>query len=271
MGLGLELVAGAAGCIREKLNDILLRYGCQLAEAHPFPLCRLTIFSFRPAFVIQSIVIYYAGMHNIGLYCGESMNKTFGRVMKTVGIALVALVAWPAHAQLMLAHEGHHSGDCAVKNGAFPVAFSAYEKPKGSLPPMHAFCDHVPEGAGELHLTVDLTDLDSREIPIAVRVVMEGHGEGGHEILSLPAKAYPSGSITFEATFDDPGQYAVLLETEKDGKMTPAVRIPVHVGGGGGHGSHGSGFGVTEIALLVAAAGVAAFFLMRRRTSAKAS
>ena len=35
---------------------------------------------------------------------------------------------------------------------------------------MHAFCDHVPEGAGELHLTVDLTDPDSREIPIAVRM-----------------------------------------------------------------------------------------------------
>jgi hypothetical protein len=197
------------------------------------------------------------------------MNKTFGRVVRAIGIALMALAVYPAHAQLMLAHEGHHSGDCAIKNGDFPVAFSAYEKPKGALPPMHAFCDHVPEGAGELHLTVDLTDPDSREIPIAVRMVMEGHGEGGHEILSLPAKAYPSGSITFETTFDDPGQYTLLLDTEKNGKMTTAVRIPIHVGGGGGHGSHGSGFGATEIALLVAAAGAAGFFLMRRRASAK--
>ncbi|SEL63210.1 hypothetical protein [Nitrosovibrio tenuis] len=199
------------------------------------------------------------------------MKKTFERALNLVWISLVALVALPAHAQLMLAHEGHHSGDCAIKSGAFPVAFSAYEKPKGNLPPMHAFCDHVPEGAGELHLTVDLTDPDSREIPIAVRLVMEGHGEGGHEILSLPAKAYPSGSITFEASFDDLGQYALLLDTEKNGKMTTAVRIPIHVGGGGGHGSHGSGFGVTEIALLLAVGGIAGFFLMRRRASAKAS
>jgi len=198
------------------------------------------------------------------------MNKRFERVVRLFGIALVALVASSAHAQLMLAHEGHHSGDCAIKNGAFPVAFSAYEKPKGDLPPTHAYCDHVPE-AGELHLTVDLTDPDSREIPIAVRLVMEGHGEGGHEIISLPAKAYPSGSITFEAKFEDLGQYALLLDTEKDGKMTTAVRIPIHVGGGGGHGSHGSGVGATEIALLVAAAGAAGFFFMRRRASAKAS
>ena len=59
--------------------------------------------------------------------------------------------------------------------------------------------------------------------------------------------------------------------TEKADKMTNAVRIPIHVGGGGGHGSHGSGFGMMEIALLVAAGGIAGFFLMRRRASAKAS
>jgi hypothetical protein len=67
------------------------------------------------------------------------------------------------------------------------------------------------------------------------------------------------------------GQYAVLLETEKGGKMTTAVRIPVHVGGGGGHGGHGSGIGATEIALLVGAAGIGAFFWLRRRASPKAS
>jgi hypothetical protein len=198
------------------------------------------------------------------------MKKTFERAVNLVWFGLLALVALPAHAQLMLAHEGHHSGDCAIKTGAFPVAFSAYEKPKGDLPPTHAFCDHVPD-PGVLHLTVDLTDPDSREIPIAVRLVMEGHGEGGHEILSLPAKAYPSGSITFEANLEDLGQYVLLLDTEKAGKMTNAVRIPIHVGGGGGHGSHGSGFGMMEIALLLAAGGIAGFFLMRRRASAKAS
>jgi hypothetical protein len=194
----------------------------------------------------------------------------FDLIIKLAGAALVLSVALPAHAQLMLAHEGHHSGDCAVKNGAFPVAFSAYEKPKGDLPPTHAYCDHVPE-TGELYFSVDLTDPESREIPIAIRLVMEGHGEGGHEIMSIPAQQYPSGSIAFTANLEDLGQYAVLLETEKAGKMTTAVRIPVHVGGGGGHGGHGSGIGATEIALLVGAAGIGAFFWFRRRASPKAS
>jgi hypothetical protein len=205
-----------------------------------------------------------------GLETGGIMDKTVEWIVRLACATLVAMATLPTHAQLMLAHEGHHSGDCAIKTGAFPVAFSAYEKPKGALPPTHAFCDHVPE-PGELHLTVDLTDPDSREIPIAVRLVMEGHGEGGHEIVSLPAKAYPSGSITFGANLEDLGQYALLLETEKDGKMTTAVRIPIHVGGGGGHGSHGGGIGVTEIALLVGVAGIGAFLWSRRRPSPKAS
>lgn len=195
------------------------------------------------------------------------MKKIFGRA---AGLALVALIALPVHAQLMLAHEGHHSGDCAIKTGAFPVAFTAYEKPKGDLPPQHAYCDHVPE-TGELYFTVDLTDPESREIPIALRLVMEGHGEGGHEIMSIPAKPYPSGSIAFNVNLEDLGQYALLLETEKAGKMTTAVRIPVHVGGGGGHGGHGGGVGMTEIALVLAIGGAAAFFFLRRRTSEKMS
>src|SRR6476660_4618957 len=109
------------------------------------------MFPFWLRFVIQSI----PRLCSDG-FAERGMNKTFGRVVRAIGIALVALAVYPAHAQLMLAHEGHHSGDCAIKNGDFPLAFSAYEKPKGALPPMHAFCDHVPEGAGELHLTVDL-------------------------------------------------------------------------------------------------------------------
>ena len=89
--------------------------------------------------------------------------------------------------------------------------------------------------------------------------------------MSVPAKQYPSGSITFTVNLDELGQYALLLETEKDGKMTTAVRIPVHVGGGGGHGSHGSGFGMTEIAVLVGACGIGAFIWLRRRTNVKTS
>ena len=160
-----------------------------------------------------------------------------------------------------------HGGDCSIKTGAFPVSFNAYEKPKGQLPPTHAYCDHVPE-VGEHILTVDLQGTKSREIPIGVRLVSatEGQGDGGNTIMFMPAKLYPSGSITFAVNLKELGQYTLLMETEKAGKMSTAVTIPIHVGEGGGHG--GSGIGAIEIALLLGAGGgIAAFFWLRRKPS----
>ena len=199
------------------------------------------------------------------------MNKVSGWVGRLSWAVLIMLVTLPAHAQLMLAHEGHHAGDCVIKGGVFSVNFSAYEKPKGDIPPMHAFCQQIP-AAGIILMSVDLNEPESRKIPLAVRVVMEGHGPDGHEILSLPPKVYPSGSISLgEVNMADLGKYVVLLETEEAGAMKAVVRIPLTVGGGGGHGSHGSGPWVMEIALLLGAAGIGIFFWLRRRKAGAAA
>ena len=100
------------------------------------------------------------------------------------GAALALLLALPAHAQLMLAHEGHHdAAGCVIETGDFPVTFSAYEVPPGGLPPMHSFCQNVPN-IGNINLTIELMDRDSRESPLAVRLVKEeheGHGDQKHE------------------------------------------------------------------------------------------
>lgn len=104
-----------------------------------------------------------------------------GWIVRLGGVVLVSLLALPLHAQLMLAHEGHHgAGGCVIETGEFPVTFSAYEVPEGDLPPMHSFCENVPN-IGKVNLTIELTDRSSREIPIAVRLVKEeheGHGSG---------------------------------------------------------------------------------------------
>ncbi len=54
--------------------------------------------------------------------------------------------------------------------------------PEGNIPPMHSYCENVP-GIGKVNLTIELMDRDSREIPLAVRLVKEGHeGHGdGHD------------------------------------------------------------------------------------------
>lgn len=105
-----------------------------------------------------------------------------GWVTKLGGAVLISLLTIPAHAQLMLAHEGHHdTADCSYHDGEFPVGFNGYEVPDNDLPPQHAFCKNIPT-PGKVNLTVELFDWDSREIPLAVRLVKVGHdGHGGHD------------------------------------------------------------------------------------------
>jgi hypothetical protein len=191
------------------------------------------------------------------------MNKTYGLILRLRWVAvLISMMALPAYGQLMIGHMGHGGSDeCNIKSGPIPLNYSVYEKPKGQLPPTHAFCKHVPN-IGEHIVTVDLQGSKSRETPIGIRLVLT---EGGQNktVMSTPAQPYPSGSITVSVNLKELGQYNLLLETEINGKMSTAVTLPLHVGGGGGH----SGIDMLEIALLLGAGGIAAFFWLRRKPS----
>ncbi len=229
-----------------------------------------------------------------------------GWVTKFGGAVLVSFLALPSYAQLMLAHEGHHdAGGCTIKTGEFPVTFSAYEVPEGGIPPMHSFCENLPN-TGKVNLTIELPH-EAREIPLAVRLVKEGHeghgaksaasaeqkpatdGHAGHEgmnhdehaehvtaehgVVYMPPEVHNSGIIVVAANIQEIGQYAIQLEKKDDaGNVKTVVKIPLGVGKGGGHGSHGGGFGVMEIALVVVVAGGgAAFYFMRRKKASDAS
>lgn len=195
------------------------------------------------------------------------MNKAYGWILRLRWVAvLISMMALPAYGQLMIGHMGHASGDdCNIKSGPIPLNYSVYEKPKGALPPTMAHCKHVPN-IGEHIVTVDLQGSKSREIPIGIRLIL---AEGGQNktVMSTPAQPYPSGTITFLVNLKELGQYNLLLETEKNGKMSATVTLPLHVGEGGGHGGH-SGIGMLEIALLLGAGGgIAVFFWLRRKPS----
>lgn len=227
-------------------------------------------------------------------------------VTKLGGVMLASLLALPAYAQLMLAHEGHHSGgDCSIKTGDFHVSFSAYEIPEGDIPPLHAYCTSIPK-TGKVSLTIEIPP-PARDLLLAVRLVKDGHeGHGGHSAPSeqkavatnehegheghegmmhdehvqfgaaehgleyLPPLKHNSGIIVLTANFQEKGHYAIQLEKHDGGDVKTVVKIPLSVGMGGGHGSHGGGgFGMMEIVmLLVVVGGGAAFFFMRRKKEA---
>ena len=227
---------------------------------------------------------------------------------KLGGMVLASCLTFPVQAQLMLAHEGHHdAGGCTIKTGEFPVTFSAYEVPEGGIPPLHSFCENLPN-TGKVNLTIELPH-EAREIPLAVRLIKAGHeGHGaktaapaeqkpadagahaGHEgmnhdahaghgaaepgIVYMPEEVHGSGIIVVAANIQEKGQYAIQLERKDEaGKVKTVVSIPLGVGKGGGHGSHGGGLGMTEIALIIIAlgGGGAAFYFMRNKKKPGAS
>lgn len=227
-------------------------------------------------------------------------------VAKLGGAVLASFLALPVYAQLMLAHEGHHdAGGCTIKTGEFPVTFSAYEVPEGGIPPMHSFCENLPK-TGKVNLTIELPQ-EARQIPLAVRLVKEGHeghgsgknspaatdkkpessemnhdehadhaGHGAeeeHGIVYMPAELHNSGIIVVAANIQEKGHYAIQLEKkDSSGNVKTAVRIPLGVGMGDGHGSHGGGIGVMEILLMIAVAGGgAAFYIIRREKASEAA
>ena len=234
-------------------------------------------------------------------------------VVKVASVLLVPFfLALPAYAQLMLAHEGHHdAGGCSIKTGEFPVTFSAYEVPEGDLPPMHSFCENLPN-PGKVNLTIELPH-EARDIPLAIRVVKEGHGahgatskQGGgasdqkkvddkdhaehegmdhgshvgdkhvdpthgameHDNYYLAPMVHNSGIIVIATNLPERAKYNILLEKDDgSGNMKTVVSIPLNVGKGGGHGSHGGGFGMMEIilALLVVGGGGYYYFVYRKK------
>jgi hypothetical protein len=214
------------------------------------------------------------GYQKSKLYSGENMDKVFcNKFITGLCLALfMSLTSLSASAVLMLAHEGHHDeSGCLIEDGDFPVSISVYEVPEGNIPPMHSYCTHVPN-TGMINVTVEFTDAKIREIPIAVRVLMEGHEgseHGAHEISYTPAEKYTSGIIVVAANFEHVGQYNVQLETDDGaGNVKTAVTIPLHIGEGGGH-NHGSSFGTIELIVLIGVGIAGAFIFLRRKDKDK--
>ncbi|UJP05464.1 MAG: hypothetical protein LZF61_00330 [Nitrosomonas sp.] len=221
------------------------------------------------------------------------------------GMLLATCLTSSAYAQLMLAHEGHHSGgDCSIKTGDFHVSFSAYEIPEGGIPPLHAFCTSIPN-TGKVSLTIEIPP-PARELSLAVRLIKDdhtghsghavpaepkaaatdkheghddheemnhddhaGHGKVEHGLVYMPPAKHSSGIIVIAANIQEKGHYAVQLERHDNSGVKTVVKVPLSIGMGGGHGSHGGGLGMMEIVLLVVAAGGgAAFYFMRRKKAA---
>jgi hypothetical protein len=123
---------------------------------------------------------------------------------------------------------------CVLRLGKMLIHFAGYQPDKERTT---EFCEDIPN-VGRTVVVLDFVDDKLRDIPIEVRIIrddgtMDDHGKPA--VLSVPAKLYPTGTLTFSHTFDAPGKFVGLVMASSTPSTTSMsmARFPFSVGTAG--------------------------------------
>ena len=185
--------------------------------------------------------------------------------LKSVGLCFVMLaLGVPLSAQAQHTHE-LEKNFCILKVGPYGMHLTGYQP---DLSGGTENCGEVP-GTGRTVLVLDYIEGELRSLPVEVRVIRDTGSEQDLQaitVLHLPPKVYPSGFISLEYSFDQPGKFVGLITV--GGTQEHVARFPISRGESTvvSHFMHY----IMVIAPLAAIAGGAAIFLFlrgRRKTS----
>jgi hypothetical protein len=99
-------------------------------------------------------------------------------------------------------------------------------------------CEDIP-APGPTVITLSSTSKELRDLTTEVRLVKgeaaadSAAGDAKLEpvtLAHLPPKTYPTGIISLDANFDNPGKYALLVTVSDNKEMTMSGQIPMTVG-----------------------------------------
>jgi hypothetical protein len=148
------------------------------------------------------------------------------------GIAL-GMTCWMqayAHGGLSMAEDV-----CKLTIGPYTMHFTGYQ-PESSQE--QEFCEDIPN-TGRTVVALDYIDEALRPLTTEVRIIRDTGAEPGSEgnldeitVMHIPPKVYSNGSVTFEHTFPEEGNFVGLV-TVNDNGTEHVSRFPFAVGTGG--------------------------------------
>lgn len=146
-----------------------------------------------------------------------------------VPIALAALSAC-LHAPAAAAHGGlsMDADFCKLRIGRHVMHFTGYLPESAQA--TKEFCEDIP-ATGRAVIVLDYLDNALRDLPVEVRIIRAGAPETNIDAITvahLPAKRYPSGSISLEHSFDAPGKFVGLVTVRDTQELVS--RFPFSVG-----------------------------------------
>ena len=147
--------------------------------------------------------------------------------LKSVGLCFVMLaLGVPLSAQAQHTHE-LEKNFCILKVGPYGMHLTGYQP---DLSGGTENCGEVP-GTGRTVLVLDYIEGELRSLPVEVRVIRDTGSEQDLQaitVLHLPPKVYPSGFISLEYSFDQPGKFVGLITV--GGTQEHVARFPISIG-----------------------------------------
>jgi len=124
---------------------------------------------------------------------------------------------------------------CKLTIGPYTMHFTGYQ-PDSSQE--QEFCEDIPN-TGRTVVALDYIDEALRPLTTEVRIIRDTGAEPGAEgnldeitVMHIPPKVYSNGSVTFEHTFPEEGNFVGLV-TVNDNGTEYVSRFPFAVGTGG--------------------------------------
>lgn len=137
-------------------------------------------------------------------------------------------------ADLAAAHGGlsMDQDQCKLRIGPYFMHFTGYQPEATSE---KEFCEDIP-ATGHTVFALDAVDNALREMPLEVRIIRDTGDERNLDaitIFRIPPKVYPTGSVSFEHLFDQPGKFVGLVTVTDNKQQQHLSRFPFAVGGDG--------------------------------------
>lgn len=122
---------------------------------------------------------------------------------------------------------------CRLQLGKYMMHFTGYQPQSAGA---KEFCEDIPQ-TGSVVVVLDAIDSELRELPIEVRIIKDPGERGDAEavtVLHIAPQRYPTGSISIEHKFDQPGKFVGFVTAGEKGEhvsrfpFSVAISRPVY-------------------------------------------
>jgi len=163
-----------------------------------------------------------------------SRQDTSGGAIGRPLMRRAAIWLWLLASVLMSSQANAHGGlsmekdYCKLRIGPYFMHFTGYQPQRDAA---KEFCEDIP-ATGATIIVLDFVDEVLKDLPVEIRIARDSANEADLDrvtLYRLPPRLYPTGSLSLDFQFDEPGNYVGLVSAGS-GDQKVSARFPFSVG-----------------------------------------